>query len=132
LALLICLPLRRLHVNSSFGYRWHPMFRCVRFHEGVDLYARHDTTFAVLDGSVRRVSKGKALGLSIILRHGAVESIYGHLQQTFVKQDDTVTTGQPVGITGASGQVTGEHLHFSVRYHRRFIDPIEFLQLLLR
>lgn len=132
LVLLACLPLRYLHINSSYGYRLHPLTRSVRFHEGADLHARQDTVFAVLDGSVKRVAWDGALGLNIVLRHGQVETIYGHLSQTFVLASDPVTAGEPIGITGATGRVNGEHLHFAVRYHSRFINPIQFLRLLFR
>ncbi|QJD95936.1 M23 family metallopeptidase [Mucilaginibacter robiniae] len=132
LALLVCLPLRHLHINSSYGYRWHPLTGRVQFHQGVDLHARHDTVFAVLDGAVRDASFDTRLGCYVALQHGAVETIYGHLSQAFVLKADSVTAGQPIGITGATGRVTGEHLHFAVRYRNRFINPLQFLRLLLR
>ncbi|WP_158829099.1 M23 family metallopeptidase [Mucilaginibacter lacusdianchii] len=132
LALLVCLPLRHLQVNSAFGYRLHPLTGSARFHEGVDLHARHDTVFAVLEGDVHRIAADPALGWYIVLRHGAVETVYGHLSQVWVTASDTVTAGEPIGMTGATGRVTGEHLHFAVRYRQSFINPIKFLQALLR
>lgn len=131
-AVLVCLPLRHLHINSGFGYRLHPLTGHIRLHEGVDLRARHDTVFAVLSGCVQQVAWNDALGLYIRLGHGAVETVYGHLSQVWVTDADMVTAGMPIGITGATGRVTGEHLHFAVRYRNRFVPPVQFLQLLLR
>ncbi|QJD95404.1 M23 family metallopeptidase [Mucilaginibacter robiniae] len=61
-----------------------------------------------------------------------MQTIYGHLSQAFVGGADSVTAGQPIGITGATGRITGEHLHFAVRYRGRFINPVQFFRLLLR
>jgi murein DD-endopeptidase MepM/ murein hydrolase activator NlpD len=56
-----------------------------------------------------------------------ISSAYGHLSQIFVARGDSITAGQPIGITGATGRVTGEHLHFSISYHNLYIDPMDFL-----
>lgn len=131
-ALLVCLPLRHLRVNSPFGYRWHPLTGLTQFHTGVDLQARRDTVFAVLNGMVNEVNFSDGLGLSIRLRHTAVETVYGHLSQAFVRANQVVAAGEAIGITGATGRVTGEHLHFAVQYRSHYIDPLQFLQMLLR
>ncbi|WP_369803594.1 M23 family metallopeptidase [Mucilaginibacter sp. MD40] len=100
-------------------------------HAGVDLKARHDTVYAILSGLVRSTGYDNGLGINIRLTHGAVESIYGHLSQIFVIPTDSVTAGEPIGITGATGHVTGEHLHFSICYGHQYINPIKFLYELL-
>lgn len=130
--LLVCLPLKHLRVSSSFGYRKHPIQGVVRFHEGVDLRARHDTVFAVLDGEVAKVALDPGLGLNIRLQHHEVEITYGHLAQAFVAPGDAIVAGQPVGITGATGRVTGEHLHFTVRFRAHYLNPLLFLKKLLQ
>jgi murein DD-endopeptidase MepM/ murein hydrolase activator NlpD len=131
-ALLVCLPLKQLKVNSSYGSRYHPIKGVWQLHEGVDLHARKDTVFAVLNGTVARILMDAALGLNVRLEHSAVETIYGHLSQVFVNDNEPVKVGEPIGVTGSSGRVTGEHLHFAVLYHHRYIDPILFLKMLLR
>jgi murein DD-endopeptidase MepM/ murein hydrolase activator NlpD len=132
LAILFCLPLRNIKVNSPYGYRRHPITGTIRFHAGTDLFARHDTVFAVLAGRVSNMNTGPELGLFIVLKHRVVQTIYGHLSQAFVARSDTVEAGQAIGLTGASGRVTGEHLHFAVLYRHHFIDPLLFLIRLLR
>jgi murein DD-endopeptidase MepM/ murein hydrolase activator NlpD len=128
---LVCLPLKHLKINSDFGYRIHPLTGRYALHEGVDFKARHDTVYAILDGSVKSVGYDNGLGINIRLFHGEVESIYGHLSEILVTTQDSVSAGQPIGITGATGRVTGEHLHFSIRYRHRYINPIKFLYELL-
>jgi murein DD-endopeptidase MepM/ murein hydrolase activator NlpD len=128
--LLACLPLRQVVLTSGFGYRVHPVTGRYAFHSGIDLRARSDTVFAVLPGHVSSVSYNPLLGLNIRLDHGGLESSYGHLSQVFVFPADSVGAGCPIGITGSTGRVTGEHLHFSMRLAGRYINPLEFLKIL--
>jgi murein DD-endopeptidase MepM/ murein hydrolase activator NlpD len=124
---LVCLPLKYLQLSSSYGYRIHPLTGKYAFHAGVDLRARHDTVFAVMNGLTETVSYDTFLGVNIRLGHDNVETIYGHLSRVFVSPGQQVEAGEPIGITGATGRVTGEHLHFSVRFGNRYIDPLEFI-----
>ena len=129
---LVCLPLKHLHINSDFGYRIHPITGKYALHAGVDFKARQDTVYAILDGIVTSTGYNDGLGINIWLAHGPVESIYGHLSQVFVAAKDSVTAGEPIGITGETGFVTGEHLHLSVCYRHQYINPIKFLYELLK
>jgi murein DD-endopeptidase MepM/ murein hydrolase activator NlpD len=124
---LVCLPLKHLQLSSSYGYRIHPLTGKYAFHAGVDLRARHDTVFAVMNGLTETVGYDDFLGINIRLAHDNLETIYGHLSQVFVSPGQPVEAGEPIGITGATGRVTGEHLHFSVRFGNRYIDPFEFI-----
>jgi murein DD-endopeptidase MepM/ murein hydrolase activator NlpD len=124
---LICLPLKNLQLSSGYGYRHHPVTGKFAFHNGVDLRASHDTVFAVMDGPVASVTYDSLTGICIRLDHGTAETLYGHLSHVLVSPGDTVAAGQPIGMTGSTGRVTGEHLHFSVRCGRHFSDPLEFI-----
>ncbi|QEC74595.1 M23 family metallopeptidase [Mucilaginibacter ginsenosidivorax] len=97
---LVCLPLNHLTINSDFGYRLHPLTGKYGLHAGVDFKARHDTVYAILNGLVKSMGYDDRLGINIHLKHGDVESIYGHLSQVLVGPQDTVTAGEPIGITG--------------------------------
>jgi murein DD-endopeptidase MepM/ murein hydrolase activator NlpD len=129
--LVVCLPLKNLSVTSGFGYCVHPVTGEYAFHEGVDLRARHDTVFAIMDGLVTAAEYQSVIGLHLCIEHGQIQSVYGHLSRLFVAEKDLVFAGQPIGITGATGRVTGEHLHFAIRCGQRFIDPLQFLYELL-
>ncbi|MFD0764491.1 M23 family metallopeptidase [Mucilaginibacter lutimaris] len=128
---LICLPLASLHITSSFGYRVHPVTGSYAFHNGVDLRARSDTVYALALGRVSSVTYDELLGIHISIEHKAFSSGYGHLSQVFISAADTVASGQPIGITGKTGRVTGEHLHFSIRAAGRWTDPLEFIYHLI-
>ncbi|OKS86674.1 M23 family metallopeptidase [Mucilaginibacter polytrichastri] len=124
---LICLPLKNLRLNSSYGYRIHPITGKYAFHAGVDFHARADTVFAIMDGLITETGYYPDLGIHIKLDHGDLQFIYGHLSQVFVLPGDTVSSGTAIGITGATGRVTGEHLHLAIRDHCKYINPIKFL-----
>jgi len=121
-------PLKSLCMTSRFGWRIHPITGKIQFHQGVDLAARHDTVFCILDGIVKIIGYNAYIGNYIIITHsGDVESIYGHLSVISVLPNEEIVAGQAIGITGATGRVTGEHLHFSIKYHGRELSPLAFL-----
>jgi murein DD-endopeptidase MepM/ murein hydrolase activator NlpD len=123
----ISLPLKQLTVTSAYGKRIHPLTRRLDFHAGIDLRAHQDMVYAVLPGIIENTGYDPLLGFFIRLSNGPFTLIYGHLSGFLVTTDDTVTTHNCIGITGATGRVTGEHLHFAVQFNHRYIDPLTFL-----
>ena len=123
-----CLPLKHIFLTSPFGFRIHPVTGRTGFHAGVDLSAHRDTVFAVLPGRVIAEGFDPFLGIFIRLSHGEFQSIYGHLSQLFIFKGDSVQLNAPIGVTGATGRVTGEHLHFEVTLKGYPIDPMAFFQ----
>jgi murein DD-endopeptidase MepM/ murein hydrolase activator NlpD len=128
---LICLPLKHIHLTSPYGWRIHPVTGQYKFHAGIDLSAHGDTVFAIMDGTVSEVNYNAFLGVYIRLDHGAYQSTYGHLSQVFVVPGDYVLSNDAVAITGSTGRVTGEHLHFGIQYHHQNINPLGFLYRLI-
>lgn len=124
---LLALPLRHLQVTSAYGYRVHPVTGRLAFHAGIDLRARSDTVFAVFPGLVSSAGYDQYLGIYIRVRQNDLECTFGHLSQLLALPGDSVLASGALGITGSTGRVTGEHLHFSVRYRGRNINPLEFL-----
>jgi murein DD-endopeptidase MepM/ murein hydrolase activator NlpD len=96
------------------------------FHAGVDLRAKNDTVYAVTDGSVS-AGYSSILGNYIRVSSGDLQIVYGHLSQIFLLSGDSVSINDAVAITGATGRVTGEHLHFAVSWRARYINPLQFL-----
>jgi len=124
---LLYLPLRHLQVTSAYGYRVHPVTGRFSFHNGIDLRAHKDTVYAVLDGVVSAASYDRLLGIYIHLDHGDFQSSYGHLSKILVLPGDSVSAGDAIAVSGNSGRVTGSHLHFSIQFRHRAIDPLQFL-----
>ena len=128
--LCCCLPLKHLTVTSAFGYRIHPITHLFSFHNGVDLSARRDTVYAVFDGTAS-VGYDERLGLFIAIAGGELTCTYGHLSAILISAGP-VTSGQAIAITGATGRVTGAHLHFAVKFRGQAIDPLQFLYQLIK
>lgn len=128
---IACLPLKHICLTSSYGYRIHPITGKYSYHAGIDLRARSDTIYAVLPGTVERTAFDPFLGLYIKLEHSDFSTTYGHLSRIFVLQRDSVIAGTAIGLSGSSGRTTGEHLHFAVQYHGRYLNPLKFLNLII-
>ena len=81
-----------------------------------------------MDGIVTNIGNNPFIGNYILITHpGEVQSLYGHLSAIAVLPNEQVIAGQAIGITGATGRVTGEHLHFSIKYYGHELSPLAFL-----
>jgi murein DD-endopeptidase MepM/ murein hydrolase activator NlpD len=111
--------------SSGFGYREHPMLGRRLLHKGVDFRADTGTpVYAAAPGLVVRAAPWDTYGNIVIIDHGlGVTTRYAHLAKMHVRQGDFVGAGARIGDVGATGRVTGPHLHFEVRYHGEAIDP---------
>jgi murein DD-endopeptidase MepM/ murein hydrolase activator NlpD len=82
-------------------------------------------------GVVRIVGRFYLGGNVIYVDHGAgLTSAYLHLSRQLVAEGDTVERGQVIGRVGATGRVTGPHLHLIVRYGRVTVDPLSLFSVL--
>ena len=109
-------------ITSEFGYRE----KFARFHKGIDIHlCPGDTIRAALSGRVSRKGYERGgYGHFIIVSHiNGVETRYAHLQCPLVDIDDVIYCGQPIALGGSSGNSTGPHLHFEIRYLGRAVDP---------
>ncbi|MFN7135171.1 MAG: peptidoglycan DD-metalloendopeptidase family protein, partial [Myxococcales bacterium] len=110
-------PLKYAHVTSKFGGRIHPVLNYYKQHQGVDYAAAVGTpVWSVSDGVVTRAVKGDpAAGNYVFIRHAnGFETAYLHLSRIGdgVRAGARVRQKQVIGLTGATGRVTGPHLHF--------------------
>jgi murein DD-endopeptidase MepM/ murein hydrolase activator NlpD len=131
--LLASMPLRDISkLTSGFGNRTHPVTgERNKFHSGIDISAKSDTVFSILPGIIEESGYNQILGNYVRIKHGDVTSIYGHLLTRFVLNDESVTAGSAIGITGQTGRVTGEHLHFTIKYRNGYLNPLTFLAKLV-
>src|SRR6266571_2067599 len=100
-------------------------------HTGLDLVAPIGTPIhAPLAGVVLLVFSAADSGLNIHLVHtDRITTIYAHLSRSLVRQGDRIEAGRIIGYTGASGMVTGPHLHFAVMVDGNLVDPAPLLGL---
>jgi murein DD-endopeptidase MepM/ murein hydrolase activator NlpD len=86
-------------------------------HSGVDLAARIGTTVFAADGGTVIFAgwSNWGYGYSIVLAHGNMLTLYGHLSRVGVRCGQRVGAGDPIGAVGNSGNSSGPHLHFEIR-----------------
>ncbi|MDF6046264.1 LysM peptidoglycan-binding domain-containing M23 family metallopeptidase [Streptomyces sp. JH14] len=101
-------------------------------HTGIDFPVATGTSVkAITSGTVVTAGWGGAYGNQVVIKHADGRySQYGHLSSLSVSAGQTVTVGQQVGLSGATGNVTGPHLHFEVRTGPAYgsdIDPVAYL-----
>ncbi|MGE6627944.1 peptidoglycan DD-metalloendopeptidase family protein [Bacillus pumilus] len=85
-------------------------------HMGLDIAAPEgESIFAASEGVVSRSYVSATYGEVVFIQHpNGYETVYAHLHKRFVKKDDHVEAGQPIGIIGNTGASRGTHLHFEV------------------
>ncbi|MCH9053360.1 MAG: M23 family metallopeptidase [Proteobacteria bacterium] len=95
-------------------------------HLGVDIAApKGSLVVASADGVVSLAYNGMFFsGNVMVIDHGlGLGTIYAHLERLLVKEGQKVEQGQPIGTVGATGRVTGPHLHWGVNLFRVGLDP---------
>ena len=121
-----------LVVTSPYGMRWYP-FGGYFFHQGVDLRsACGNPQVAAASGtvaSVRGAYGNDTHGNQIFINHGVIGgssyiTVYNHLSGFAVRVGQRVSQGQVIGYTGATGMVTGCHVHFEVWKNGDTINPM--------
>ncbi len=116
-------------ITSAFGNK--RLFNGVlkSYHSGTDFRAKKGTPIkAVARGRVVLTKKRFFAGNSVIIDHGqGIYTCYYHLSRFKVKKGDFVKKGSIIGLAGATGRVTGPHLHFSVRVNGVQVDPLQFI-----
>ena len=122
---------RDSRVTSGFGTGREFNGQISSRHMGLDLAgAPGDTVWAPADGVVALVDGFLLAGNIVYLNHGGgLLTGYFHLSEQLVEAGDTVVAGTPIGRVGATGRVTGPHLHWVVRYGTTSVDPRSLLAL---
>ncbi len=122
-------PLTPVVVNSPFGHRFHPISGSYVFHAGLDLEAyKKQRVVSAFAGRVVFAGRNGAHGNHVEVQHGKrYVTRYSHLESIRVSAGDWVDQGAVVGTAGATGHVTGVHLHFEVWKDGHPADPLDVL-----
>ncbi|MFE2534149.1 peptidoglycan DD-metalloendopeptidase family protein [Streptomyces sp. NPDC059371] len=125
-----------LPVDSSSvgtGYKVAGSMWSSGYHTGVDFVVPTGTTLkSIAAGTVVSAGWGGAYGNQVVIQHADGKySQYAHMSSLSVSAGQTVTEGQQIGLSGATGNVTGPHLHFEIRTTPDYgsdIDPVAYLR----
>lgn len=121
-------PLSYRYISSGFSYnRLNPVTRSnYGPHRAIDYAANYGTPVVVVgDGTVVLSGWKGGLGKAVFVRHNdTYTTVYAHLSRTAVRYGSKVKQGQIIGYVGATGEVTGPHLHFEMRKNGARRNPL--------
>ncbi len=108
-----------ISLTSIYGARGR------RHHDGLDISGHTgEIIYAAGDGRVLFSGWRGDYGQTIILDHGGgVTSLYAHASALFVSTGERIARGHPIAAVGATGNATGTHLHFEIRWAGYPLDP---------
>ena len=119
----------RFTYTSAFGDRKDPFTGLTEFHPGLDISADQGVpVHATADGKVDMAAFDGNYGKAVVIAHGfSISTRYGHLSRFAVTPGQSVKRGDVIGYVGATGRVTGAHLHYEVLLNGNRINPIKLL-----
>lgn len=126
----ITYPLKSIKVTSPYGYRCDPFTGKQSWHNGLDLRAKNEPAYAMMDGIVEKIGYDNRSGNYVTLRHGKFYISYCHLSSIIVRKGEYVYPGIIVGVTGNTGRSTGSHLHLTCKKDGKSINPAILLNLI--
>lgn len=119
------------HLSSLFsGSRYHPVLRISRPHKGIDIAARvGEPILAAARGRVIFAgNRGNGYGNMVEIDHGyGYVTRYAHASRLHVRSGQSVDRGFRIADVGATGLVSGPHLHYEVEQNGRQVDPLNFV-----
>lgn len=130
--LVTAIPLAdSFRVSSGYGLRYHPVTgQHNKMHQGVDIASPPNTPVeAPADGVVKFAGWKQGYGKVVIIDHeNGVDTLYAHLNSFGVRRGDRVKKGEAFAKVGATGRVTGPHLHFEIHENGRHVNPRQYVR----
>ncbi len=114
---------------SGFGLRIHPIYKIIKFHNGMDFTAPKGTeVYATGDGVITaKLSSKRGFGNHIKIDHGfGYTSLYAHLSGFNVNVRQKVQRGDVIGFVGNTGTSVANHLHYEIRLNGVNVDPVNY------
>lgn len=122
------------YISSKYGYR-DASIGGNAFHGGLDIAGgsgrlHGKPVYATRSGKViTAITSDRGYGIYVIIDHGdGYSSLYAHMSARYVSTGDTVNKGDMIGRVGNTGNSTGAHLHFEIRYYGEKLDPLKFVK----
>ena len=121
-----CMPFEErgkdVELTLGYGNQKHPVTGEPFFHHGLDFEANHYLLSALASGTVAGIGNDAMHGIYQVIRYGKYEVTYAHLANVFVNFGQMVKAGHIVALSG-------DRLHFEVKFDGKEINPIDFLTM---
>jgi len=116
-------------VTSAFGGRDDPLDGVSDFHYGLDIAAPEGTPIsAIADGEVLETGVSASYGNYAVVSHAdGFTSLYAHCSEVRATAGSLVKMGDEIALVGATGRVTGNHLHLEIWKNGHAVDPASFV-----
>lgn len=116
-------------ISSEFGTREPEGDIVTSYHHGIDIGVIVGTdVLCAIDGEVILATESESYGKYVKVKNGDLVTLYAHCNELLVKVGDTVKQGDKIALSGATGKVTGPHLHFEIIYKGEYINPRDILE----
>lgn len=116
-------------ITSDFGKARTFNEKVASYHSGTDFRAAVGTPIYAANSGIVKIAKDRYFaGKSVVIDHGfGIYSQYYHLSKIKVKVGQRVKKGDFLGLSGATGRVSGPHLHFGILAGGKQVDPLDFI-----
>ena len=115
-------------ITSHFGCRDTNNPIVSSYHVGLDIAANTGSTIvASHDGEVLEAGTIGTYGKCIMIKQDELITVYAHCSKINVKKGETIKQGEKIGEVGMTGNATGPHVHFEVRYNERYVNPEDII-----
>lgn len=123
-----CVPLKG-PLLAEYGFHRHEILKTLTRNLGVEIQAKRGTPVkSAADGVVVHVAEIDGRGPSVILDHGGVYTVYGHLRRIKVKVGQSVKHCQEIAEASNASSANGSKLYFQVSEGTQTLDPMEWLK----
>ncbi len=121
----------RAPATDSFGKRRTFNGKLASIHKGMDFRAATGTVVRAANSGIVVLARPLYFeGNCVVIDHGlGLYTVSMHFSRIDVKEGQHVRTGDPLGLSGATGRVTGPHLHWAVRWQGAYLDPAKLLHM---
>ena len=117
-------------ITSEFGVRESTNPIVSPYHSGLDIAANTGTQIlAALDGTVLEATTDTYYGKYLKVQKDDLIMIYAHCSKLLVEAGDEIKKGDLIAYVGNTGNSTGPHLHFELRYQERLVNPKDILEI---
>ncbi len=127
---LLLKPVRTARLTSGFGYRYHPILKRKKLHQGIDWAGVPVGTpiLAAGNGTVEVARPAGGYGNYVRIRHAnGYKTAYAHMVRFAkdMKKGIKVRQGQVIGYLGNTGRSTGPHLHYEILVNNKRVNPMK-------